>query len=185
MRLTSSLGLVAFAISGCTSGTEPAQEAEKPIENEASVIASASMISAKGDARGTVEFKQSGDVLTLQISLSGIEPGAKAFHLHTTGKCDAPDFKTAGGHLNPFAKTHGRLSEQGSHLGDFENIEISDNGTALATRMIEKNAAEIESILFDEDGTAVMIHAGPDDYMSDPAGAAGPRIACGIVERAP
>ncbi|WP_234035670.1 superoxide dismutase family protein [Erythrobacter insulae] len=146
------------------------------------LIAQAALSSAAGDPVGTVTLSRNDGVLELNIELEGLEPSEKAFHLHTVGLCDAPDFKSAGGHLNPMDKSHGKLSDGGQHLGDFENISITANGTVSVTRTIQGNADEVLAFMFDEDGTAVMIHDGPDDYTTDPAGAAGPRIACGVLE---
>ena len=113
----------------------------------------------------------------------GMSPGEHGFHLHTTGKCTAPDFTSAGGHLNPGNNTHGSMSPGGQHLGDMPNLTIAANGTGRAEVQLEGNATDVLADIFDADGTAVVVHEGPDDYRTDPAGDAGSRIACGVIKR--
>ena len=115
--------------------------------------------------------------------MQNITPGAHGFHLHTVGACDAPDFKTAEGHLNPLDKNHGFESEGGAHVGDLYNIDIAEDGMGKQVNPIEGDAAQIAEWLFDEDGTAVIVHSGPDDYQTDPSGDAGSRVACGVLTR--
>ncbi|MBV7265788.1 superoxide dismutase family protein [Erythrobacter ani] len=142
-------------------------------------IAAAELTDRQNDPVGRVILVRSEDALSLKLELGGLEPGVKAFHLHTTADCSAPDFTSAGGHLNPDGNTHGSLSEGGKHLGDLPNITVGEDGTVDETFALSGTAADVLAAIFDADGTAVMIHQGPDDYVSDPAGAAGPRIACG------
>ena len=121
--------------------------------------------------------------MVLIADLEGLPPGAKGFHLHQTGLCDAPDFLSAGGHLNPLGKTHGVMSVGGAHLGDLPNLPVAQNGAVKIAAPIKANSAEAEAWLFDADGTAAIVHEKPDDYVSDPSGGAGPRIACAILKR--
>lgn len=151
--------------------------------DQSQLIATGTMADAEGVEVGTVELSRADSVLSLSVTLAGLEAGTRAIHLHTTGACDAPDFASAGGHLNPSGATHGSMSEGGKHLGDLPNIELPDGGQFEQTINLEGDTNSILSAIFDEDGTAVMIHAGPDDYMSDPAGAAGPRIACAVLRK--
>lgn len=146
-------------------------------------IASARLTLANGIPAGTVQLLGSRDKLSLAIAVTGIAEGPHGFHLHTTGKCSAPDFKSAGGHLNPGGNEHGTLNPQGSHLGDLPNLLVGSSKTASTTVELDGDRTEILNDLFDEDGTAVVIHEGADDYRSDPAGAAGSRIACGVLQR--
>ena len=144
-------------------------------------IADATLILANGIPAGTVQLLASGDTVTLAAAVTGISPGEHGFHLHTTGQCAGPDFKSAGGHLNPLGHGHGKLNDDGVHLGDLPNLVVGSSGTASVTVDLDGKRAQLSDWLFDADGTAVVIHAGPDDYLSDPAGAAGPRIACGVL----
>lgn len=146
-------------------------------------LAEARLTLANGVPAGTVQILASGDTVTLAVRVTGISSGEHGFHLHTTGQCTAPDFKSAGGHLNPLGRQHGKLNQEGKHLGDLSNLVVDSSGTGSKTTDLDGSRSQISEWLFDADGTAVVIHAGPDDYRSDPAGAAGPRIACGVLIR--
>lgn len=185
------------AILGIAACSQPADEPgpPEPAENTAaqadtaqtadSPVAMARLANADGTQVGTVSLVDTDGTMSLELELMNLPAGEHAFHLHTTGQCDAPDFQSAGGHLNPFDKSHGRLSDNGKHLGDFPNITVAENGSFTQSYPIEsdQDVAAVQSAIFDADGTAVMIHEGADDYRSDPAGDAGSRIACGVVER--
>ena len=146
-------------------------------------VASARMMLANGVPAGTAQLVANGDNLSLALAATGITPGEHGFHLHTTGECKRPDFKSAGGHLNPLDEGHGLDDDDGSHLGDLPNLLVPASGTVTTTVDLRGSRAQIEDYIFDSDGTAVMIHADPDDGISDPAGNAGPRIACGVLKR--
>ncbi len=137
---------------------------------------------ANGLPAGTVQLLSNGQTVTVAVAAVGMSPGEHGFHLHTTGKCTAPDFTSAGGHLNPGNETHGSMSPGGQHLGDMPNLVIAANGTGRADVQLEGAAATVLQDIFDADGTAVVVHAGPDDYRTDPAGDAGARIACGVLK---
>lgn len=147
-------------------------------------LATASLSRANGAPAGTVELVANGSQLSLVVAAAGLPQGAHGFHLHTTGACRAPDFTSAGGHLNPTNRNHGTLGPGGSHLGDLPNLEVDSNSVTTTTvELAETDRAQVLDWLFDADGTAVVIHQDPDDYRTDPAGDAGPRIACGVLER--
>ena len=147
-------------------------------------IGEARLSFANGVPAGTAQLLTDGQRVWLAMAATGLEPGEHGFHLHTTGSCKAPDFKSAGGHLNPADKKHGSLNPQGKHLGDLPNLVVGASRSATSDAEIGADTASLRKILFDADGTAVVIHAGPDDYRSDPAGDAGSRVACGIIEEA-
>jgi len=144
-------------------------------------VGSAQLKQANGVPAGTVQLYQANGELRISGAFAGLRAGSHGFHLHTTGRCDAPDFTTAGGHLNPTGAEHGTQNPNGAHLGDLPNLIINANGTGNITATVSENEDAALAAIFDADGTAVMIHQGPDDYVSDPAGDAGPRIACGII----
>ena len=146
-------------------------------------VGTANLSLANGSPAGTAMLMRSGDGYSMMVQARGLTPGAHGFHLHTPGRCGAPDFTSAGGHLNPGDRSHGRLSAQGPHLGDLTNLQVSSDGTVTATVEVPNVRADALAQIFDADGTAVMIHAGPDDYRSDPAGDAGSRVACGVLVR--
>ncbi len=145
--------------------------------------AAASLKAADGSARGTASVVRSGDGLELKIAVEGLPAGLHGAHLHTVGRCEAPDFATAGGHLNPHGRMHGSDNPQGKHLGDLPNVAVGADGKGSLTVPLAGPAAELEAQLFDADGTAVVIHAAADDYRTDPTGNSGGRIACGVVSR--
>lgn len=175
MRNVSIICLPALAIASACSSLDR----EAPSE----YVAEAILSNAEGSGIGSAQLIQTGNQISINLTISALEQGERAFHLHQTGSCIAPDFTSAGGHLNPFNRSHGKLSEDGKHLGDLPNVVVPESGSVTVEIVLEGDAAELLPILFDEDGTAVMLHAGPDDYISDPAGAAGPRIACGVLQR--
>jgi len=119
--------------------------------------------------------------IILDADLTGLPPGDHAFHIHAVGKCEAPDFKSAGGHFNLEEDEHGLMNEAGPHGGDMPNIHVPESG-ALHIEVLNQMVFLKEG-LFDDDGSAIVIHEGPDDYVSDPAGDAGARIACGVITK--
>ncbi len=147
--------------------------------------ATASLKSSDGKDVGTVDVFETPHGLLVQLDAMGLPQGGHGFHIHTTGKCDAPDFKSAGGHFNPADAKHGILSEGGPHAGDMPNIFVGDDGKARVDVFVaDVSVSGGDNALLDDDGAAFMIHSGTDDYKSDPAGDAGNRIACGVVEKA-
>ena len=142
--------------------------------------ARAAMANAKGESVGEVVLSQTPHGTLLHARLTGLPAGAHAFHVHAVGKCEAP-FKSAGGHFNPDGAKHGIHAEGGMHVGDMPNIHVPESG-ALEIEVLNARLM-LDASLFDADGAAIVIHAGPDDYKSDPAGAAGPRIACGVIAK--
>ena len=136
----------------------------------------------KGDDVTTLTLSDAGNGVLVTGTLNEVAPGPHAIHFHTVGKCEPP-FETAGGHFNPTGKQHGIMNAAGHHAGDMPNIVMPEEGQGV----IQIFAAGVslapgEGSLRDEDGTAIVIHAGPDDYKTDPSGASGDRIACGVVE---
>ncbi|WP_338467042.1 superoxide dismutase family protein [Novosphingobium sp. ZN18A2] len=146
-------------------------------------VAAAGLLTANGTSVGEARFMRTGDRLEMLVSAYGLPPGPHGIHLHTTGSCVAPGFTSAGGHLNPGGSRHGMNNPRGRHLGDLPNLEVGHDGSGRLTVPLPGPADAIEADLFDADGTAVVIHAGPDDYRTDPSGNSGGRIACSVVSR--
>jgi superoxide dismutase, Cu-Zn family len=145
--------------------------------------AQAELVNAKGEKLGRVTLTETAHGVLLKGELSGLPPGVHAIHVHTVGKCESP-FDSAGGHFNPAGSQHGFMSPQGPHAGDLPNIHVSPDGKAAFDLVAaEVTLREGKNSLFDQDGSALVIHARPDDYASQPAGAAGPRIACGVIRK--
>ncbi len=146
-------------------------------------VGQATLSFASGLPAGTAQLYADGVGLRLAVAATGLTPGAHGFHLHSTGKCEAPGFASAGGHLNPAGRRHGTAAAGGAHLGDLPNLTVGANGSGAASEALPGSADAALAAIFDADGTAVVIHADPDDYRTDPAGNAGARVACGVLRR--
>ena len=146
--------------------------------------AHADIVDAQGKKIGTAEFHASGGGVRIDVNVSQLPAGLHGIHIHSVGKCEGPAFASAGGHLNPTAKKHGKDNPEGPHAGDLLNIEVNADGTGKAS-LTDANVTlgEGPNSLFHEGGTALVIHASADDYKSDPAGNSGPRIACGVIQK--
>jgi Cu-Zn family superoxide dismutase len=149
----------------------------------AAETAKADLKNETGQSMGSVTLTDTPHGVLLHVVLTGVPPGAHAFHVHATGKCEPP-FTTAGGHFNPATKQHGAENAMGMHAGDMPNITVPAGGSltfdVLNPDVTLKAGA---NSLMDADGSAVVLHATGDDYKSDPAGNAGARIACGVVTK--
>jgi superoxide dismutase, Cu-Zn family len=136
----------------------------------------------QGKEVGTVALTQTPAGVLLRLSLKGVPPGERAFHIHETGKCEAP-FESAGDHFNPGKHKHGIAAGEG-HAGDMPNLHIPQNGqleVEILNKAISLDKGKPNSVL-KTGGTSIVIHAGKDDYKSDPAGSAGDRIVCGVIQ---
>src|SRR5437870_5529057 len=141
--------------------------------------AKADLADSQGKKVGTAELTQAPDGVKIALTVSGLGPGQHAFHIHTAGKCEGPDFKSAGAHFNPYHKKHGLKNPEGPHAGDMENIQVGSDGTGTAEVLNQQGTlADGPNFLFHERGTALVVHASPDDNVTDPAGNAGARVAC-------
>ena len=123
--------------------------------------------------------------LSLRAKPEGISPGTHAIHIHNIGKCEPP-FKSAGDHFDPINKKHGFFNKDGKHIGDLPNIHVPENAPLIVEFLVPQlSLGGGKYSVFDSDGSALVIHQGADDYMTDPAGNAGDRVACGVIESAP
>lgn len=168
--------LVATAALGCTRG---AVVQSAPARS----VAHADLSDASGQPVGSATLTQTPHGVLISAQFHDLPPGQHGFHIHAVGEC-TPPFTSAGGHLNPAGKQHGIENPAGMHAGDMPNITVPESGT-IRFEVLNTLTSLSEGInpILDDDGAALMIHAGADDYKSDPAGNAGARIACGVITR--
>jgi superoxide dismutase, Cu-Zn family len=139
---------------------------------------------AQGNFVGTALFTQSPDGVRIYLASQGLEPGEHGIHFHERGECIPPDFMSAGAHFNPTSRSHGLANLQGPHAGDLPNLSVSEAGTGVYETVTDRvTLSDGPASLLQPGGTALVIHALPDDQMTDPAGNSGTRIACGVISR--
>lgn len=163
-----------------------------PLPAQPSIDAWANLLDADGEKVGEVEMAAlpgGGALLFVMIghdergrALEAIAAGRHAFHVHETGACEPPSFESAGGHHAPEGRAHGAFAPDGRHAGDLPNLHVPADGALVVEIFADRvSLDEGEGSVFDDDGAAFVMHAGADDYVSQPAGAAGARIACGVI----
>lgn len=173
---------------GCTtsrptvqSPPSPSPTAPAPVRPPAPfTTASATIRDLAGVRVGTVNFTDTYSGVLIVANVTGLGLGGHAIHMHAVGKCDAP-FTTAGPHFNPANKRHGFQSAQGPHLGDLPNIDTPAAGQLRFEFLLPGVTLKGTNALLDADGASIVIHAGRDDYKTDPSGDSGSRIACGVL----
>ena len=143
--------------------------------------ATAMLRTAAGADAGRATATEVADGIRITVDASNIPSGTHGTHVHTTGRCDAPDFTTAGGHWNPTERKHGTMNPQGPHQGDLPNMIVGTDGRGTIALTVP--GATLASLL-DADGAAMVVHAAADDLKTDPSGNSGGRIACGVFQPA-
>lgn len=140
------------------------------------------MYNNSGDYVGKATLSESEEGVLVKLKLEGLSPGFHGIHVHEFPKCDAPDFKSAGNHLNPEGKKHGLLHPDGSHLGDLPNVEADGSGL-IDTEVTLSGATlkEGKTSLLKGEGTSLIITEGEDDGMTQPSGESGARLVCGKI----
>lgn len=129
-------------------------------------------------ASGTVTFTKTADGIRINAEMTGLSEGKHGFHIHQLGDCSAPDGTSAGGHFDPENMPHGRPNDAERHVGDLGNIEAGADGNATLSMTDNLIAFQGEHSII---GRAIIVHAGEDDLTSQPTGAAGARVACGVI----
>lgn len=170
--------LTSVIVAGCASAPSPLNRV---------AVGYATISSAQGDQRGTVELWQDTDnIVHVSAQLVGLPPGGHGIHFHAVGKCDgteATPFTSAGAHFNPLGRQHGLDNPAGPHAGDAPNFTVDANGTAHVSFTTDRVSLTTGSTsLFDADGSSIVIHASADDQTSQPSGNSGARIACGVIK---
>ena len=145
--------------------------------------AKATLKNADGKEVGSAALTETPAGVLIRLTVNGLPPGERAFHIHGVGKCEPP-FTSAGPHFNPGAKKHGLMASEGHHAGDMPNLHVPANGEMVVEVLNPEVTLEKgkPGSLLGGQGTALVVHARKDDYKSDPAGEAGGRIACGLIE---
>lgn len=136
------------------------------------------LINAAGQTIGSVRAWQTPGGISFRINASGLPHGIHGIHVHPIGRCDPPDFASAGTHWNPAGRQHGLNNPQGPHAGDMPNVSVAANGVLQETVVLPHASL---SELLDADGAAILIHERADDYVSQPSGNSGAKIACAVI----
>jgi len=171
------IAVLAFGMGGCASYKETGAGA-KP---DAVAILNPTKVSPTNDVKGTVSFTKVAGGVRIDGQITGLTPGAHGFHVHEKGDCSAPDATSAGGHYNPTDMPHGAPDAALRHVGDFGNIDANASGVAKFTKLDHVITLEGPNSIV---GHALIVHAKPDDLKTqNPPGAAGARLACGIIEK--
>ena len=155
-----------------------------PCLASAADMAAAEIVNPQGTVIGKATFEQTPTGVLMTVDVGSLPPGPHGIHLHAVGAC-TPDFKAATGHINPGKVQHGLRNPEGPDNGDLPNLYAASDGTARAeffTTRVSVSGGEMPALL-DDDGSAVIIHAMPDDHFSQPIGGAGGRIGCGVIAR--
>jgi Cu-Zn family superoxide dismutase len=162
---------LAVALAGCAS-----------MQSGIDSTATADIKSSDGQSVGTATLTQVPGGVRIVIDAKNLPPGPHAVHIHEIGKCESPAFTTSGGHFNPEKKQHGTMNAQGPHAGDLPNMSVDGLGGGRLETITERVTLSAGATsVFDADGSAIVIHAGSDDFKTDPTGNAGGRIGCGVI----
>lgn len=186
-RLSWMMAATALALVGCGQAEEVPEsvleenaalpDATDPADAPKRAVAT--LLTADGAEAGTATATVAADGILLTLRVRGLPEGERGAHIHMVGRCDTPDFASAGGHWNPDDKSHGLENPEGPHAGDMPNLVVEPGGRGMLDYTL--TGGDLDSML-DADGAAMVIHAKVDDQKTDPSGNSGDRIACGVFE---
>ena len=173
---------LSIILTGILTGCDRARPQQVAVLSPPPAKQASALIDAASDSAvtGMATFTQNGEQITLTIEIQGASPGLHAVHIHENGDCSSPDGKSAGGHWNPTEVAHGKWGEGEFHLGDIGNITVGEDGTGsitLTTDLWEIGTGSDIDVV----GKGIIVHADADDFVSQPSGAAGARIGCGVI----
>ncbi|MER2089996.1 MAG: superoxide dismutase family protein [Sporosarcina sp.] len=171
------------AIDGKDADSADPSKANEVSDDELS-FATVDLMNSDGKSVGTAELTEEDRGVRVKVNATDLPEGLHGFHFHEVGKCEAPDFESAGGHFNPTGASHGLEEKEGPHAGDLPNLEVGEDGTVKDEFLAEQVTLESgkDNSLLQVGGTALVIHAEANDGKTQPSGDSGDRIACGIVE---
>ena len=179
------VGLAIVMILGCSRGPVGSSPVPPPgpVAGPPSIIAmqaTASIIDLAGNPIGTAGFADTRDGLLIRGAVSGLGKGTHGVHLHAVGSC-APPFSSAGPHFNPTGAQHGYKNPSGHHAGDLPNIVTPPAGTYPFQFVVDGVKLTGKGGLLDADGASIVFHSSADDFLTDPSGNSGARLACGVI----
>lgn len=158
-----------------------------PALAHAADTATGSLIGTDGAQHGTIQVTEAPKGVLLRVEAKGLTPGWHGMHFHDKGSCEAPKFTSAGPHVHTTTPVvHGLLNPNANDAGDLPNVFVGTDGTAtveLYSPLIALKAGKDRPALLDSDSSALVIHAHPDDYQSQPIGGAGDRVACAVIKQ--
>ena len=196
MRFIAAAALLALVGQAAAASAQPASKEAPPAPAQARIAQAASLAPAAvadikdptGKTIGRAFFYEGPRGMLMRIEIGQQTPGWHGVHIHTKGVCEGPRFESAGGHYNPAGKSHGLLHAGGAEAGDLPSFFVEANGvgrTSLYTELVSAKGAGGRPALLDADGSSVVVHAGPDDQSTQPAGGSGDRVACGVIVAPP